>query len=139
MTKRCPRVLAPRRWCKWIGKLAIGTALATGARWRAFLVLCLESIPLEALNGWVRSPRLVQLACVPKALNWFGDFHVFNPTTDRSYSGAKAFAALTKCSRKRPPWQWLEEWSSISGACAPDVRVPKNLDWFSTQKHNPKK
>jgi len=54
----------------------------------------------------------------------------FSPTTDRSYSGAKAFAALTKCSRKRPRWQWLEEWSSISGACAPDVRAPKNLDWF---------
>ncbi len=39
--------------------------------------------------------------------------------------------ALTKCSRKRPRWQWLEEWSSISGACALDVRAPRT--WTGSQ------
>src|SRR5215470_7525381 len=127
MTKPSQKVLALKPWSKWIAKLAIGTALAIGARWRAFSVLSLGSTPLEALNGWARSLRWVQVACAPKALNWFGGYHVFNPTTALSYSGARAFAAPTKCSRKKPRWQWLEEWSSTSGECAPDVRPPKSL------------
>src|ERR1700751_1223223 len=110
MPKRYPKVLALRPWYKWIGKSAIGAALAIEGRWPAFSVLSLESIPLEPLNAWARSPRLAPPGCEPKVLNWFGGGSVFNPTTAPSCIGARAFAALTKCSRKRPLWQWLEEW-----------------------------
>jgi len=54
------------------GNRRLGAALAIDGRWPAFSVLSLESIPLERLNAWARSPRWVRLGCEPKVLNWFG-------------------------------------------------------------------